>query len=149
MRCQLIGEIGARRRHPHIVLCRIIKRPVATDAEGDAGRLDEGLHLGLDLAWRRRWRGDRFVPRQTIALGGIEDGVALEERDGRRFLAGLHGALLFVVGDKTISIDDGRAVLALHDVAAERQSLPEGDPARLGKPCSTTAHQRRSTLMPV
>lgn len=50
-------EIGGRRRDLHIVEGRHVERPVAADAEVDAGRLDERLDLGLDQAGRRRRDG--------------------------------------------------------------------------------------------
>ena len=67
--------------------------------------------------------------RQTFALRQVEDGEALEERDRLRFLAGLLHPLLLVIRNEAVGIDDGGAVLALADIAAERQRLAEGDPA--------------------
>ena len=49
----------------------------------------------------------------------VEDSEPLQERDGLRVLAGLAGASLFVLGREAVGIDDGGAVLALADIAAE------------------------------
>jgi hypothetical protein len=59
----------------------------------------------------------------------VEDGEALEEGDGTRFLASLMGAVAHVVGNEAVGIDDGVAALALADVASEREGLPESQPA--------------------
>ena len=91
---------------------------------------------------------DREILRQTFALRQVEDREALQERDRLRFLAGLAAPASFVVGNEAVGIDDGRAVLALADIAAEAQRLAEGQPALAGKPCSITAPQRISTLIP-
>ena len=88
-------------------------------------RLDQRLDRGLDQARLRRRRGDREILRQAFALRHVEDGEALEERDRLRFLAGLLRTLLLVVGHEAVGIDDGRAVLALADVAAERRAPGE------------------------
>ena len=64
---------------------------------------------------------------QVFALLGVEHGVALEERD-RAF-----GFLALVVGvgaDDAVGIDDQLAMFALAHIAAERQSLAEGEPVR-------------------
>jgi hypothetical protein len=61
--------------------------------------------------------------RQTFALREVEDGEALKERDRLRFLAGLPGAPLLVVGNEALGVDDRRAALALADVAAEAERL--------------------------
>src|SRR5262249_9532379 len=54
-------------------------------------------------------------------------------RDRLRLLAGLEGPLLFVLGDEAVGKDDGRAVLALPDMAAERERPAEGEPALTGE----------------
>ena len=66
---------------------------------------------------------------QALALRQVEDGEALQERDRLRFLAGLARPLLLVVGNEAVGIDDGGAVLALADIAAEDERLAEGQPA--------------------
>ena len=96
----------------------------------------------------RRRCGDHEILRQTFALRQVEDGEALEERDRLRFLAGLSRPFLLVVGNEAVGIDDGGAVLALADVAAEAEGLAKRQPALAGKPCSITAPQRISTLTP-
>jgi hypothetical protein len=71
--------------------------------------------------------------RQVFALGGVEDGEPLQEWDRGRFLAGLAGASLLVIRYKAVCIDDGRAVLALAHIAAERERLAKGQPALRGE----------------
>ena len=85
--------------------------------------------LGSIRPGSRRRRGDGEIFRQAFALRQVEDGEALEERDRLRFLAGLARPLLLVVGNEAIGIDDGGAVLALADIAAEPKRLAEGQPA--------------------
>src|SRR4051812_47783452 len=138
-------EIGGRRRHLHIILRRDIEGATATDTELDC-RLDQRLHAWLDRAggW---WRGDRRnLFRETIALVDVEDREALEEWNRLRFLAGLGCALLLVIGNEAVSIDNGCAVLTLPDMAAHRQRLAEGEPTLSREECSTTAPQRIRTL---
>ena len=122
-------EIGLRRRDLHIVVRGHVEGPAAADAEIDAGRFDQRLDLGLDQPGFRRRCGDHEILRQIFALRQVEDSEALEERDRLRFLAGLSRPFLLVVGNEAVGIDDGGAVLALADVAAETEGLAKGEPA--------------------
>ncbi len=88
---------------------------------------------GLDQARWRRWRDGRNLGRQVFALGGVEDGEPLQERDRGGFLAGLAGASLLVIRHEAVGIDDGGAVLALAHIAAERERLAKGQPALGGE----------------
>ncbi len=126
-------EIGLRRRDHHEVRTRRIEGAVAADAEVDAGRPDQRLDARLDQARRRRWRDGRYLGRQVFALGSVKDGEPLQERDGGRFLAGLASASLLVIRHKAVGIDDGGALLALADIAAERERLAKGQPALGGE----------------
>ncbi len=63
----------------------------------------------------------------------VEDGEALQERDGLWVVAGLAGTFLFFVWHETVSIDDGRTTFAFPNVAAKRQRLAESQPALAGK----------------
>ena len=81
--------------------------------------------LGSIRPGSRRRCGDREILRQAFALRQVEDGEALQERDRLRFLAGLARAFLLVVGNEAVGIDDGGAVLALADIAAERRAPGE------------------------
>src|SRR5581483_5020854 len=126
-------EERGRRGHLHIVLRGVIECPVAADANLDAGRLDQGLHARLDSAWWRRRRDRRNLVRQAIALVGIEDGEALQERNGAGFPAAFRRALLRVVRHKAVGVDDRGAALALADMTAERQGLAEREPALAGE----------------
>lgn len=127
-------EIRARRRHLHKVTRDIIISARTADAEIRPSCGDQGLGPRLDLA--RRWRNDRSrdLLGQAVALVGIEDGEAFEERNRARLLPGLRGAAAFVLWCKTIGIDHGGAALALPDMAAKSQRLAEGQPALPGKP---------------
>ena len=122
-------EIGLRGRHLHIVVRRHIEGAIAADTEIDARRFDQSLDARLDEArrWRRSDGGD--VVRQAVALRGVEDGEALEERNRGGVLTSLAGSALLVLRREAIGIDDGRAVLAFADIAAQRQRLTEGEPA--------------------
>ncbi len=62
-------------------LARVYRRRGCRRWEADARRLDQRGDRGLDQPWIRRWRGDRQVLRQAFALGDVEDGEALRERD--------------------------------------------------------------------
>ncbi len=122
-------EIGLRRRHLDVVLRRHIEGAFAADAEIDARRLDQRL----DQAGLRCGRRDGKVVWQILALRDIEHGEALQERNGLRFLAGLLRALVLVVWNEAVGVDDGGAALALADMAAERQRLAEREPALDGE----------------
>ena len=121
-------EIGLGRRHLHVILSWDIEGPIAADAEVDSCRPDQRFDLGFDHSWWRRRCLDGDVVGQGLALRRIEDGEALQKWNGRRLFAGLACAALFVVGHKAVGVDDGRAVLALPDVPAERERLAKGQP---------------------
>jgi len=127
---------------------RHVERTVASDTEINPARLDQRLHLWLDQAGFGRRRDNGEVVGQALALRQVENREALQERDRLGLLAGLSGAPLLVVGDKAVGIDDGGAMLALADMTAKGQRLPEREPALGGKPCSITAPQRMSTFTP-
>src|SRR5206468_11942907 len=122
-------EIGSRRRHLHEIARRVVVGARTADAEIRAGRRDQCLGSRLNLAWWRRDHQSSDILGQAIALVRVEDGKALEKRDGARLLAGLSGAPTFVVRGEAIGIDDGRSPFALPDVAAEPEGLAKGEPA--------------------
>src|SRR5271166_4881072 len=70
---------------------------------------------------------------KAFALCRVEHREALQERNRLGFFVGLSRALLLVVGYEAVGIDDGRAALALADIAAEGQSLVERAPALAGE----------------
>jgi hypothetical protein len=119
-------EIRLRRRHLNGVVRRHVEGAIAADAEVDTRRLDQRLDARLDQAGLRRRRRDGKAVGQILALRDVEHGEALQERNRLRFLGGLLRALLFVVGDEAVGVDDGGAALALADMAAEGQRLAEG-----------------------
>ena len=115
-------EIGVGPRHLDVVVGRAVEGAVAADAEIGAGRADQGLGLGQDQALGHgRRRGDQPVGK-VLALIRVEHREPLEERDGARLVAVAFGPPAFVLRREAIGIDDGRAVLALADVAAEAQA---------------------------
>src|SRR5882672_8430915 len=90
-------EIGSRRRHLDEIARRVVVGARTADSEIRAGRGNQSLRSGLNLA---RWRRDdrrRNLLGQAIALVGVEDGKALEKRDRARLLASFGGAPTFVV----------------------------------------------------
>ena len=106
------------------------------------------LSLRFDHAGRWRRRGFRNSLGQTIALVGVEDCEALEERDGLRVFAGFCRTPALVVGNEVIGVDDGGAALTLPDIPAEAERLSERDPVLLEKPRSATAPHRMQDIDP-
>jgi len=104
-------------------------------ADVGAGRADQRLGLWqykivvIGERWRRR--GD--IGGKSLALVGIEDRKAFEERDRVRLVAGLGRALGFPVRDEAIGIDDRGAGLALARMAAELEGLAEREPVLAGE----------------
>src|SRR3546814_10612571 len=97
---------------------------------GNAGK--EGVQLGVALVGIGSGddrRGGRILGFDTVDLLGIEDGVTLEERHLPLAILAAFSALVGVHLDP-VSIDDGRALLALADATAERKRLLEGQPMR-------------------
>jgi hypothetical protein len=112
-------EVRLRRRHLDVVVRRHVEGAIAANAEVDTRRLDQRLDARLDQAGLRRRRRDGKVVGQILALRDVEHGEALQERNGLRFLAGLLRALLLVVGNEAIGVDDSGTALAFADMAAE------------------------------
>ena len=71
--------------------------------------------------------------KKPVTLRGVEHREALQEGDGLGFLAGFAGSLLLLVRNEAVGIDDRGAALALADVAAKAEGLPEGEPALAGE----------------
>lgn len=73
-------EIGLRGRHLHVVVRRHIVGAIATDAEIETCRLDQGVDCRLDQSgvWRRRSHGE--IVGQILALRHVEYRKALQER---------------------------------------------------------------------
>jgi cell division GTPase FtsZ len=81
-----------RRRHLDVVRARHVEGAIAADADIGAGRADQRLGLRQDQVFGNgRWRR-REVGRKIVALGGVEDREALEERNRFRLVAGFGGA---------------------------------------------------------
>ena len=127
-----LEECLGRRDHD-IVERWHIEGAVAADAEVDSACLDERLDPWLDQAGRGRRSGNGEVFGQALALRQVEDRESLEKGDGLGVLARLAGAPLFVIGDETVGVDDGDAMLAPADMAAEREGLAEGQPGLAGE----------------
>src|SRR4051812_9527858 len=126
-------EISRRRWHLHEIARPIVVGARTADAEIRTGRRNQRLGSGLNLAWWRRDDRSTDLLGQAIALVGVEDGKALEKRDGARLLANFSRAPTFVVRGETIGIHDGRSPFALPDVAAEPERLAKSEPALSGK----------------
>ena len=92
---------------------------------------------GLRQDQVRHWRD---VGGKILALVGIEDREALEERNGFGLIAGFGGARALAVGNEAVGIDDGGAFFALAHMG------PDGEPL---KPRSATAHHRIRMLRPL
>ncbi len=126
-------EIGGRRRDLHEVVRRAVKGAAAADAEIRARGPDQRLGLRLDHAgWRRRRDGGDLL-RQVLALVGVEDGEALQERNRLCFVAALAGPFAFIIGYEAVGVDDGDAARSLPDIAAKAKRLAECEPALAGK----------------
>src|SRR5882672_10719370 len=105
-------KIGVRPRHLDEIMERAIEGAIAADAEVGAGRGNQrlGPRQNQTLGHRRR-RADQPLGK-ILALIGVEDRESLEERDRTWLVAVALRPLMFVIGDKTIRIDDGGAALA-------------------------------------
>src|SRR5215472_5397421 len=77
---------------------------------------------------RNRLRRRCYVGRQILALVGIENREALEERDRVRLVAGFRRACPFAVGNEAVGIDETNALFALADMRADFERLPEREP---------------------
>jgi len=126
-------EIRRRPRHLHEIARRVVVGARTADAEIRTGSGNQRLGSGLNLAWWRRDNRSSDLLGQTMALVCVEDGKALEKRDGARLLAGFRGAPTLVVRGEAIDIDDGRSPLALPDMAAESERLAKGQPVLSSK----------------
>ena len=127
-------EIGLRRWDLHEFMPRVVECALAADPEIHTGRTDQRLGLRQHEACLDRRCDRHHLVGQPFALRRVEDGELLQEWDRLRFLAGLRGAPAFVIRREPVSIDDGRAVLALADMATEAERLAKGQPALAGKP---------------
>src|SRR5882672_9052003 len=90
-------EIGSRRWDLHVIARRVVVGTRTADAEIRAGGSDQRLGSGLNLIWWRRDDRGSDSLGQAIALVRVEDGKALEKRDGTRLFSGLRGAPTFFV----------------------------------------------------
>ena len=69
------------------------------------------------------------VGGKPVALGDVEHGEALQERDCVRLVALLPRTGALLVRDETVGEHHRRAALAFADIAAEAQGLAEREPA--------------------
>jgi len=74
-------EEGGLRRHLHEIGAGRVEGACAADAKIDAGRGDNLLGDGHDLALRKRCRIAGEISAQSVALRDVEQGEALEEGD--------------------------------------------------------------------
>ena len=141
-------EIALRPWQLDVVVRRSVEGLVAAKPQVGAAGADQRLDLGDDQPFRDRWRHSDEIIGQAVALRGVEDRESFEERDGYGFVARLARTAAFIVGNKAVGIDDGRAAFALPHIAAKTERLAEGEPALRGEAMLTTAPQRMSTLIP-
>ena len=141
-------ETRARRRHLHEITSRVVVGTGTADAEVRASGGDQRLRLRLDLTGRWRDHQSSDALRQAVALVGVEDGKALEKRDDARLLARFRSAPTFVLRREAIGIDDGRAPLALPDMAAEPSAWRKVSQLCPEKLPSMTAPHKINTLIP-
>src|SRR6185369_13268797 len=80
------------------------------------------------LALRRNRCSTEHMLGQAFALCGVEHGEALEKRHRIGFATLARHALQFAARREAVGVADRRAALALLGMAAEGQSLPEGQP---------------------
>jgi len=110
-----------------------IEGALAADADIGLGRRDQRFGRGDEVALGADRRAGKEMVRQTIALRDVEDGEALEERDGFRLVAVLAGARQFIPRHEAVGVADTRAALALADIAAQIQRLAKGEPMLMGE----------------
>jgi len=121
------GPQGAR--YPDIIVLRGIIGFGSTDPEIRARRLDQRLCAGNDKRLvPRRGRGN-LRPVQSLALVEVEDGEAFEESDLARLAIRPGRGLVPTLGREPVGIADGRALLPLADIAAQRLRLSVCQPA--------------------
>ena len=125
--------IGLQRRRLHEVVDDVVEGAFAADTEVRAGRGNQRLRLRLDQTWSGRRRNGHDLFRQAIALVGVEDGEAFEERDCAGHLARFLGAPSLALRCKPVRVDDCGAMFAFADVAAETEGLAERKPALTGE----------------
>ena len=110
-----------------------VEGALAADAEVSAGGGDQRLGVRQDEPLGNR-RGSGHQPfRQVLALVGVEHRESFEERDRVGLVSVALGPPAFLVRREAVGIDDGRAVLALADIAAEAERLAECEPALAGE----------------
>src|SRR3546814_1122155 len=80
----------------------------------------------------RSTRTDTLFPYTTL-FRSIEHGKALEEGNGGWIVTIVLCPATLVIGNEAIGIYDGGAVFAFADIAAQPQSLAEGEPALRGE----------------
>lgn len=88
------------RRHLDVVGTRDVKGAVAADADIGSGRCYQRLGPRQDKVLGNRFRHRREVSGKILALVGIKDREAPEERDRFGFVAGFGGAGAFAVGNE-------------------------------------------------
>jgi hypothetical protein len=110
------------------IIVGAVKGTIAAGAEVCAGRGDQRLGVRQDEPLGNRCGSARQFARQVFALIGVEHRKSFEERDRVGLVSVALRALAFLIGHKTVAVDDRRAMLALADIAAEAERLAEGEP---------------------
>jgi hypothetical protein len=128
------------RRHPDVIGAGDIEGAVAADADIGPGRCYQRLGLRQDQVFGQRFRHGREVSGKILALVGIKDREAFEERDRVGLVADLGSARALAVGNEAVSVDDRGAAFALAHMRAEFQRLAEGEPVLAGKAALGAGH---------
>src|ERR1700722_522895 len=127
-------EIGVRPGHLHVIVRGAVEGTVAADAKISAGRGDQRLGVREDQTFGHGRRdGDQFAGK-VFALIGVEHDESLEKWNRTGFVAIALRPLEFLIWDEAVGIDDGGAVFAFADVAANAQGLAKRQPALAGEP---------------
>src|SRR5882757_5901371 len=85
-------EKSSRRRDLDVIGTGQVECAITADAQIGTGRTDQCLGLRQEKVFgQRRWRR-RGLSGKTLALVGVEDSEALEERDCLRFFSLFRGA---------------------------------------------------------
>ena len=106
-----------------------IERLVAAEAQVGPAGADQGLDLGQNETVRDRRRDGDQLGGKTVALGYVEHGEALQERDRVRLVALLPRTCALLVRDESVGEHHRRAALAFADIAAKTECLAKGQPA--------------------
>lgn len=122
------------------------------DAEVDAGGFDQGVVARFYQTRRHRRRCGCHILGQVSHWSVLK--IVKRFRNGIAWASSpISRARRFSSSgtkppDEAVGIGDGGAALALHDIAAERQRLAEGEPALAGEAAFDDRAHKSNTLIP-